>query len=183
MNASPDDAESQSPSVNALAHQLQAGPSTESTMEWTELVDHGSWPRFESSLERFLAQTSHPGLMVLLTAPAPVVRPDYLPRRHGALSLFRLMRTQPSQEIPGLILTLGTSSVQVAIPVQDADGRYLLDSEQITTLQAFGWGLDEDVLTRIIAPSGDAATAVTRVLLDVLRVPHPADLDYLLRQQ
>lgn len=163
--------------------ELTEGAELEEFEDWDDLVDHASWPRFETSLERLLADSSRPAFVVLLTAPAPVVRSEHLPRRRGLAGMFRRSTAQASPEVPGLILAVGGTSAQVAVQVQDARERFLLDGEQIATLHMLGWEMDEDVMTRAFTPSEEAASAVTSILLDVLRVPHPADTDYLFKQQ
>ena len=59
----------------------------------------------------------------------------------------------------------------------------LLGAEQARTPreavdQALGWARRADRLTRLMQDGGTAAEAVTRVLIEVLRVAHPADLDH-----
>lgn len=193
MNASPADHDfSSRPSSQASDNpapsdpELTEGPELEEGEEledWGDLIDYASWPRFEASLQRLLADSSRPGFVVLLTAPAPVVRSEHLPRRRGLAGMFRRSTAQASPEVPGLILAVGGTSAQVAVQVQDARERFLLDGEQIATLHMLGWEIDEDVMTRAFTPSEEAAAAVTSILLDVLRVPHPADTDYLFKQQ
>lgn len=193
MNASPADHDfSSRPSSQASDNpaasdpELTEGPELEEGEEledWGDLIDYASWPRFEASLERLLADSSRPAFVVLLTAPAPVVRSEHLPRRRGLAGMFRRSTAQASPEVPGLILAVGDTSAQVAVQVQDAHERFLLDGEQIATLHMLGWEMDEDVMTRVFTLSEEAASAVTSILLDVLRVPHPADTDYLFKQQ
>lgn len=186
MNVSPADHDSSSrPSNSSRASdpELTDEPTSEAIQDWGDLVDHASWPRFEASLEHLLLDPARAAFVVLLTAPVPVVRPEYLPRRRGLASMFRRSAAKPSPDVPGLILAAGRTSTQVTAQIQDAQERFLLDGEQIATLHMLGWSPDEDVMTRVFTPSEEAAPAVTRVLLDVLRIPHPADMDYLFTQQ
>lgn len=186
MNVSPADHNSSSrPSGNSRASdpELTNDPTSEEIQDWGDLVDHASWPRFEASLKHLLSDSSHAAFVVLLTAPAPVVRPEHLPRRRGLANILRRSTAKPSPEVPGLILAVGETSAQVAVQIQDERERFLLDGEQIATLHMLGWTPNEDVMTRVFTPSEEAAPAVTRVLLDVLRIPHPADMDYLFKQQ
>ena len=149
-----------------------------------ELVDLGSWSRFEESLSDFL---SHPpsglenGFTVLLTAPAPVVAPELLRQRWGLRTLFRRGPAPvASQEVPGVVLTARTDGVEVDLPVLDAVGAVLLPPTAQEELQMLGWQPRTDVLARLLPDGASAAQAVTRVLIEILKVPHPADLDHLL---
>lgn len=161
-----------------------------------ERVDLGSWARFEPSLADFLEQALLPtavagtdeagerpgalGRTLLLTAPAPVVDQAPPARGPGLLSLLRRRRPDPSPEVPGLVLAGRGDGVEVDLPVLDARGRELLGPAEQAELITLGWTLRTDVLVRLLPGAQQAAAAVTRALIEVLRVPHPADLDFLL---
>lgn len=147
-----------------------------------EVVDLGSWSRFQPTLARFLDDApSHLGnLTILLTAPAPVVTPQSLHQRWGLRSLLRRgPALAASQEVPGVVLTTRTDGVEVDLPILDAAGAVLLAPQAQEELQALGWQQHTDVLARRLPDGASAAQAVARVLIEVLEVPHPADLDHL----
>ena len=80
-----------------------------------EVVDLGSWSRFQPTLARFLDDApSHLGnLTILLTAPAPVVTPQSLHQRWGLRSLLRRgPALAASQEVPGVVLTTRADGVE-----------------------------------------------------------------------
>lgn len=155
----------------------------------SDVVDVGSWARFSPSLAVFIDEQVRRhrlpgglggGLTVMLTAPAPVVA-DQDPVEHGGLrSLWR--RRPPrtaSPDAPGVVLAGEGDGVEVELPALDAAGRVLLGRSACAQLTALGWARRADRLTRLMQDGGTAAEAVTRVLIEVLRVAHPADLDWL----
>ena len=152
-----------------------------------DVVDVGSWARFSPSLAIFLDEQvrsrSLPGgpgdgLTVRRPAPAPValgvgaggggVRPGGRGRPPRALS----------PEVPGVALTGGRDGVELDLSVLDDAGRILLDADARTRLTAMGWQRRRQTLVRVLPDGGSAAEAVTRVLIEVLGVAHPADLDW-----
>lgn len=120
------------------------------------------------------------GATVLLTAPAPVIGPEDLPRRRGLWpgALGGRRSVQPSPEVPGLVLVGRGDGVEVAVPAQDAQGRALLGAGERETLESLGWR-GREALSRVLPDGQSAAEYATRILIEVLRVPHPADLDHL----
>ncbi|MDO4243401.1 MAG: hypothetical protein Q4C85_06535 [Actinomyces sp.] len=153
-------------------------------------VDLGSWARFTPSLAAFLDGPARPGgrgagLTVLLTAPAPVVAAEQAAPSRPLPGLRRLRRRrEPSPEVPGVVLARHAEDVEVLVPVLDARGRVLLGGPQTGLLEALGWRRGEADLMRRRLPGGaEAADAVTRVLIEVLGVAHPADLDWLIDAQ
>ena len=157
-----------------------------------DVVDVGSWARFSPSLAVFIDEQVRRrlpgglggGLTVMLTAPAPIVSDQDLVERGVLRSLWR--RRPPrtaSPDAPGVVLTGGHDGVEVALPVLDAAGRVLLGDSACAQLALLGWGRREDRLTRLVQDGGAAAEAVTRVLIEVLRVAHPADLDWLVTER
>lgn len=150
-----------------------------------EVVDLGSWAAFEPSLAALLDGEARPhapwpGLTILLTAPRPVVTAAELKERMGLRSLLRGRRGGgPSPEVPGLVLVGRGDGVQVSVPVLDAEGCHLLGPDARQTLRRLGWADHQDLLVRVLADGAEAAQAVTRVLIETLHVPHPADVDHL----
>ncbi|MBO3724731.1 hypothetical protein J5X07_06765 [Actinomyces bowdenii] len=155
-------------------------------------VDLGSWARFTPSLGVLLEEACRPrpapgatsGATVLLTAPAVVADPDDLPRRRGLRLLRRggeRAQGGVSPEPPGVVLVGRGDGVQVAVPARDARGRALLGRSQRQALEALGWQ-GEEALSRLLPDGASAAEQTTRILIEVLRTPHPADLDYLLHE-
>lgn len=168
------------------------GPRTEETSgsdgdapRFDEVVDLGSWAAFEPSLAALLdgAARPHapwPGLTILLTAPRPVVTAAELKERTGLRSLLHVRRGgAPSPEAPGLVIVGRSDGVQVSVPILDAEGRHLLGPGSRQTLRLLGWADHQDVMVRLLVDGADAAQAITRVLIETLRVPHPADVDHL----
>lgn len=152
-------------------------------MNLEEHVDLGSWARFEPTLAAFLdgparPDGTRPGTTLLLTAPAPVVVGGPAPAA-GLLARLRRRRAGPvSPHPPGMALTGRADGVEIVLPVLDARGGALLGPEQVDSLQALGWRPRASALARLL-PDGEAAAAATvRVLIEVLRVAHPADLDH-----
>ncbi|WP_235931488.1 hypothetical protein [Actinomyces respiraculi] len=149
------------------------------------VVDLGSWAAFEPSLAALLDGQARPGpgragLTVLLTAPRPVVTQADLEQRMGLRSLLRGRRKRvPSPEVPGLVVVGRGDGVEVDIPVLDAQGRHLLGPDACEALGRLGWVQREDVMVRLLPGGAAAAQAVARVLIEMLRVAHPADLDHL----
>lgn len=158
-------------------------------------VDLGSWARFTPDLAAFLDRRARAGhgagtdLTVLLTAPAPVVgtdRPDSSEQTRSGLSglLRRRRRREPSPEVPGVVLVVRDEGVEVVVPVLDARGRVLLGDRETSLLRALGWaGQGTEVMSRLLPGGAQAAETVTRVLIEVLGVAHPADLDWLVDAQ
>ncbi len=152
-----------------------------------DVVDVGSWARFSPSLAIFLDEQARPrglpggpgdGLTVLLTAPAPVAVKEE-PAAGGLRSLWRgRPRRALSPEVPGVALTGGRDGVELDLSVLDDAGRILLDADARTRLTAMGWQRRRQTLVRVLPDGGSAAEAVTRVLIEVLGVAHPADLDW-----
>lgn len=152
-------------------------------VELDQVVDLGSWAAFTPSLAGFLAQAPQHGVsQMLLTAPEPVVRSDEL-GSSGLLARLWRSRTVASPECPGVVITLGVVPAgwraEVAVPVLDAQGRVMLGPHVVGHLESLGWSRRSDVLARVLADPSSCAQAVTTVLLEVLRMAHPADLDWL----
>ena len=158
-----------------------------------DVVDVGSWARFSPSLAVFIDEQVRRrrlpcglegGLTVTLTAPAPIVSDQDLVERGALRSLWR--RRPPrtaSPEAPGVVLAGGDDGVEAGLPVLDAAGRVLLGDGACAQLTALGWARRAGQLTRLFQDGGAAAEAVTRVLIEVLRVAHPADLDWLVTER
>ena len=68
--------------------------------------------------------------------------------------------------------------MELDLSVLDDAGRILLDADARTRLTAMGWQRRRQTLVRVLPDGGSAAEAVTRVLIEVLGVAHPADLDW-----
>ena len=157
-----------------------------------DVVDVGSWARFSPSLAVFIDEQVRRrlpgglggGLTVMLTAPAPIVSDQDLVERGVLRSLWR--RRPPrtaSPDAPGVVLAGGDDGVEAGRPVLDAAGRVLLGDGACAQLTALGWARRAGQLTRLFQDGGAAAEAVTRVLIEVLRVAHPADLDWLVTER
>ena len=157
-----------------------------------DVVDVGSWARFSPSLAVFIDEQVRRrlpgglggGLTVMLTAPAPRVSDQDLVERGVLRSLWR--RRPPrtaSPEAPGVVLAGGDDGVEAGLPVLDAAGRVLLGDGACAQLTALGWARRAGRLTRLLQVGGAAAEGVTRVLIEVLRVAHPADLDWLVTER
>lgn len=73
--------------------------------------------------------------------------------------------------------------VEMQAPALDTEGRVLLGDDACAQLTALGWGRREDRLVRTVEDGRTAAEVVTRVLIEVLRVAHPADLSWLVLEQ
>lgn len=177
--------------VRPRGHQAEPVPGNEAAqqdhgaggVQLDQVVDLGSWAVFTPSLADFLAQAPRVGVsQVLLTAPAPVVGSDEL-GGGGLLARLRRRNAVASPECPGLVVTVGPNSVawqaEVAVPVLDAQGRVLLGPAAVRHLETLGWSRRSDVLARGLTDPASCAQAVTTVLLEVLRMAHPADLDWL----
>ena len=152
-------------------------------MNLEEHVDLGSWARFEPTLAAFLNGPARPdgarsGTTLLLTAPAPVVVGGPTPAA-GLLARLRRRRAGPaSPHPPGMALTVRADGVEIVLPVLDARGGTLLGPEQVDSLQALGWRPRAGALARLLPDGEAAAAAAVRVLIEVLRVAHPADLGH-----
>ena len=170
-------------------------------------VDLGSWAGFTRTLPRFLEQECMPaprpavqqgelpesgteaanassGATLLLTTPAPVVKVEEL-THEGRWSrlLSRLALTTPpvaSPDLPGIVLVGRSDGIEVSLPELDARGRVLLGPTECRILETIGWQETGHVFTRLLPAGEETAELVTRVLIEVLEVAHPADLDYLL---
>ena len=163
-------------------------------------VDLGSWAGFTSSLARFLDEVCRPpahrgesaeaavdpsGGTLLLTAPLPMVKPEELaPQGRWSQLLARLSLITPpvpSPDLPGVVLVGRSDGIEVSLPELDAQGRVLLGPTERRILGAIGWQESHHVFARLLSDGDEAADLVTRILIEVLEVAHPADLDYLLR--
>jgi hypothetical protein avisC_10983 len=71
--------------------------------------------------------------------------------------------------------------IEVSLPGLDARGRVLLGPTERGILDRIGWQETGRVFTRLLPDGDETAEMVTRILIEVLEVAHPADLDYLLR--
>jgi hypothetical protein avisC_10983 len=69
----------------------------------------------------------------------------------------------------------------VSLPELDAQGRVLLGPTERRILGRIGWQETGHVFSRLLTDNDETAELVTRILIEVLEVAHPADLDYLLR--
>ncbi|MBF0696234.1 TY-Chap domain-containing protein [Actinomyces bowdenii] len=156
-------------------------------------VDLGSWARFTPSLGDFLEEACRPrstpgatsGATVLLTAPAVVADPEDLPRGRGLLRRRGHGPAGVSPEPPGVVLVGRGDGVQLAAPTRDARGRALLGRSQCRALEDLGWQggwQSGEAMSRLLPDGASAAEHTTRILIEVLRVPHPADLDHLLHE-
>ena len=172
----------------------QEAPGT-ANAPFTSMVDQGSWARFTPSLAAFLAALgggvpvtpSSPGplfpagTMILITAPAPVADQEALGRRRGLRALLGAQhRPEASPEVPGMIV-LGRGG-GVDLPILDEAGRFLLDDAMRQSLLSLGWACDGEVMRQAFDDAARAAEMMTRALIEVLRVAHPADLDHLVTQ-
>ena len=97
----------------------------------------------------------------------------------GLLARLRRRRAGPaSPHPPGMALTGRADGVEIVLPVLDARGGALLGPEQVDSLRALGWRPRAGALARLLPDGEAAAAAAVRVLIEVLRVAHPADLDH-----
>lgn len=150
-------------------------------------VDLGSWAAFTPSLSRALLTsclagaagggTGTGGATLVLTAPAPVVDRGGEPRPGLWDRLRRRRPLPPSPEAPGLVLRGRGEGVELTVPRVDAHGFALLAAADAAHLRSLGWEVDEDRAHHLAPTAAEAAEETTRVLIEVLRVPHPADLD------
>lgn len=152
---------------------------------FSEQVDCGSWSRFTPTCARFIdavirPHDDHGGAILLLTAPSPIVNEHEVSQRR---SLRELLTRQPrrgvSTDVPGIVLTGRADGVELAIPIVDHSGAVLVGRAACESLAALGWSGDSEVLARVVVNGEQAASALTRVLIEVLDVPHPADLDWM----
>ncbi|OLL15412.1 hypothetical protein [Actinomyces oris] len=163
-------------------------------------VDLGSWAGFTSSLARFLDEVCRPpaqrgasadaaidpsGGTLLLTAPVPMVKAEELaPRGRWSQLLARLSLITPpvpSPDLPGVVLVGRADGIEVSLPELDAQGRVLLGPTERRILGAIGWQESHHVFARLLSDGDETSDLLTRILIEVLEVAHPADLDYLLR--
>ena len=157
-----------------------------------DAVDLGSWARFTPSLAAFIRDVLRPqaggggragaagtGRTLLLMAPCPVVTAESPSPGSRWRRLLRRRPVRPSPEVPGVVVAARADGVEIDVPALDADGRALLGAEHRSQLTTLGWQERTDVLMRLVADDREAAEALTRILIEVLRVPHPADLDHL----
>lgn len=178
------------------------------TQAFEDRVDLGTWAGFTDSLARFLEQVCMPaprpgaqagdapdpaavssidpsGGTILLTAPTTMVKPEELtPKGRWAELMLRLRLTAPlvpSPELPGVVLIGRSDGIEVSLPELDAQGRVLLGPTERRILGAIGWEESNHVFTRVVSDCDETSDLVTRILIEVFEVAHPADLDYLLR--
>ncbi len=74
------------------------------------------------------------------------------------------------------MLTIRRHDVEAVLPVLDPVGRVILDQEACGALAALGWTTEAGRMHRVFPDGQRAAQMVAQVLIEVLRVPHPADL-------
>ena len=114
-----------------------------------------------------------------------MVKPEELaPKGRWAQLLLQLRLTAPlvpSPELPGVVLVGRSDGIEVSLPELDAQGRVLLGPTERRILGAIGWEESGHVFTRLLSDGAETADLVTRILIEVLEVAHPADLDFLLR--
>ena len=170
------------------------------TRAFEDRVDLGSWAGFTSSLARFPDEVCRPlarrgeaveavidpsGGTLLLTAPVPMVKAEELvPQGRWSQLLARLSLITPpvpSPDLPGVVLVGRSDGIEVSLPELDAQGRVLLGPTERRILGAIGWQESHHVFARLLSDADETADLVTRILIEVLEVAHPADLDYLLR--
>ena len=159
-------------------------------------VDLGSWAGFTASLARFLEQVCMPAPRPATQrgdAPDSVTGPGIDPsggtllltaKGRWAQLLLQLRLTAPlvpSPELPGVVLVGRSDGIEVSLPELDARGRVLLGPTERRILGAIGWEESGHVFTRLLSDGDETADLVTRILIEVLEVAHPADLDFLLR--
>lgn len=149
-------------------------------------VDAGSWDRFTPSLGRLLDGRSSRGaaagaeVTVRLSTPAPILAPGDEPPPSGLRRLLgRGPRRAVSPEAPTVVLIMGGNGVEVTVPVLDGSGRLLLGRAAVAACTALGWSRHGNALSRLLPDGARAAEATSRLLIEVLRVPHPADIDCL----
>lgn len=122
---------------------------------------------------------------LLLTAPTPIVKAEELTQEGRWLQLLSRLRhsapSLPSLDLPGVVLIGRAGGIEVSLPELDAQGRVLLGPTERKILERIGWKETDHVFTRLLPDGDEAAEMVTRILIEVLEVAHPADLDYLLR--
>jgi len=165
----------------------------------SDVIDVDSWARFSPSLAIFIDEQIRfhrlpddldldRRLAVRLVAPAPVITESDLleseGRKSGLRSLWRKRPPHlPSPEAPGIVLMGKDDGVEMRAPALDTEGRVLLGDDACAQLTALGWARREDRLMRTVEDGRTAAEVVTRVLIEVLRVAHPADLSWLVLEQ
>lgn len=170
-------------------------------------VDLGSWSRFTPTLAQFLDHVCTPssrqttqqagtpefateslnapsGGTLLLIAPVPIVEAEEYPGG-GQWSrlrskLRRLAHSRPSPDCPSVVLTGCNEGIKVSLPELDAQGRVLLGTAERGILNRIGWQETGHTLARVLPNGSETADIVTRILIEVLEVAHPADLGYFL---
>lgn len=174
------------PADDATQAPSSPSPAEAADHDLDALVDRGTWESFSQGLAALLSSRrpvagngDGDGLLLLLTAPAPVLEPR--PARRSPLERFlNRHEPEPSPEVPGLVITATAQGARIDLPALDAQGRGLLGREHRDLLAQLGWEPSADVMTRLIQDEAQAARDVVRVLIEVLGVAHPADLDTLL---
>ena len=191
-----------------LAHMSEISLSHALSRTFEERVDLGSWARFTPSLAGFLDEVCMPasrsaaqrgeapesvaeavfdpaGGTLLLTAPTPIVKAEELTQvGRWTRLLSRLTMAAPptpSPDLPGVVLVGRSDGVEVSLPELDAQGRVLRGPTERRILGRIGWQETGHVFSRLLTDNDETAELVTRILIEVLEVAHPADLDYLLR--
>lgn len=159
-------------------------------------VDVGSWSRFTASLADFLdhggggpegpasraaddpeAASTHGGLRIVLSSPAPLLPAGPLPAPTGLRGLVRRgPRRRASPQAPRVRVVRRTQHVEMTAPLLDGAGRVLLDDGAAAAFTALKWTRTKTTVSRQAPDGAEAAAALTRVLIEVLRVAHPADL-------
>lgn len=78
-----------------------------------------------------------------------------------------------------MVVTLTPTGMEVDVPLADELDRFLVDADGVGLLEALGWRRYSDVMVRRFTDPAQGAEACTRVLIEVMGVSHPADIDYL----
>ena len=144
-------------------------------------IDLGSWARFTPSLVSFLNNDVDAGARLVFYVGQPLLEPDTQLTAPGLANKLLRRKAKISSDKPGIAVlvnqTQGALSYTALAPRVDGLEQLLLGPAHVMQLALLGWDAQQpNALTFKTTDAAKLAEMITRSLLEVFKVAHPADL-------
>ena len=127
-------------------------------------INLGSWARFTPSLVSVLSNDVDAGARLVFYVGQPLLEPDTQLTAPGLANKLLRRKAKISSDKPGIA------------PRVDGLEQLLLGPAHVMQLALLGWDAQPNALTFKTTDAAKLAEMITRSLLEVFKVSHPADL-------
>lgn len=145
-----------------------------------DCIDLGSWARFTPSLVSFLSNDVDVGARLVFYVGQPLLAPGTQLTAPGLANKLLRRKAKISSDKPGIAVLVeqaqGALSYTALAPRVDGLEQLLLGPAHVMQLALLGWDAQPNAVTFKTTDAAKLAEILTRSLLEVFKVAHPADL-------